>query len=442
MIKPFFDFDTNADSVLLYESSCKIVHNNKDYIGTVKVIYDFLPKDIVKLDVRFDDFVLGKYLEKQNEIEFFINDEKLDILIISQYTMISKNNSLFFPLNAQDVKNATSIMFHIFNFYDLKLYNKIQNYTDKNIISGGFSYHHIEFEYKDYLITIHSIKELSDSIKAIQEKGISRLTYVGKINRKDKNTITLDEYQNIAELLEHFLSFIKGSTINLSCAVGLNSNDEALWYQLNQQQKEWKNLNSCFHPNIQTADAETILQSLFSSFANLWEKEEWKETLHEAIYWFLSANDGERGIDAGLILVQTAIERLSFEYVVNSKKLLSSDEFKKLRASDKFRILFSSLKIPLNIPNELDTLTKKAKNFNWTDAPHALTEIRNSLIHPEHKKHGKFDANIYHDAWNLSLWYLEISILALCRYDKLYSNRIKNIEMEEVPYLIDSVKNI
>ncbi len=36
-------------------------------------------------------------------------------------------------------------------------------------------------------------------------------------------------------------------------------------------------------------------------------------------------------------------------------------------------------------------LCKLSKEFNWTDSPHALTEIRNSLVHPEHKQQGKYD---------------------------------------------------
>ena len=69
--------------------------------------------------------------------------------------------------------------------------------------------------------------------------------------------------------------------------------------------------------------------------------------------------------------------------------------------------------------------------------PHALTEIRNTLVHPEHKKRGQF-RKAYFEAWNLGLWYLEMSILAVCKYQGTYGNRLKSGryigQVEEVPW--------
>jgi hypothetical protein len=110
--------------------------------------------------------------------------------------------------------------------------------------------------------------------------------------------------------------------------------------------------------------------------------------------------------------------------------------FKDLLASDKFRIIFSSLGIPLEIPKETPEIDKLAKNFNWLDAPHALTEIRNSLVHPEHKKRGQIDS-AYYEAWNLGLWYLEMGLLAVCGYSGTYGNRLKQRyvgQVENVPW--------
>ena len=169
-----------------------------------------------------------------------------------------------------------------------------------------------------------------------------------------------------------------------------------------------------------------------------WANEEWRETLHEVIYWYLNANEPARGTDAGIILAQTAIERLSYEFAVKEKRLLAVDGFKDLRASDRFRLLFSSLGIPLDIPAATPKLQRLACNsqLKWLDAPHALTEIRNSLVHPEHKRRDQF-RSVYYEAWNLSLWYLEMTILAICGYSGTYSNRLKLHwvgQVEDVPW--------
>jgi hypothetical protein len=167
-----------------------------------------------------------------------------------------------------------------------------------------------------------------------------------------------------------------------------------------------------------------------------WDNEDWRAALSEVIYWYLNSHHSSRGIDAGIILTQAAIERFSYEYSVKDRKLIEANGFKDLRASDKFRLLFSSLNIPIDIPNSLSEIPKLARHRNWLDSPHALTEIRNAIIHPDHKRHGQ-DSNTYFEGWNLGLWYLELALLRICGYNTSYSNRLVRKwvgEVEDVPW--------
>ena len=94
------------------------------------------------------------------------------------------------------------------------------------------------------------------------------------------------------------------------------------------------------------------------------------------------------------------------------------------------------MKIPLKIPPETPKLQHLSTLEGWEDAPHAITEIRNSLIHPKDKSMGDMKAAL-DEAWNLSLWYLEMSILAICGYYGTYSNRLKQPwigQTEDVPW--------
>jgi len=277
------------------------------------------------------------------------------------------------------------------------------------------------------------LRETNQNIKYARENGYSKITHMGSIE-KIKGLISKDDYLEIALALRYFLSFAKGSWINPVCSVGFATTNEPLWYEYSSPNTDWKALASWF--DEQNASS---LKELFPLFMNKWDSERWRDTLKEVIYWFLNANDGARGVDAGLILVQTALERLSYEYVVYEKKLLSIKGFKDIWASDKFRLLFSSLNLRLDIPSSLTILNKKSKEMNWLDAPHVLTEIRNSLVHPEHKKHGKFDEMIFFEAYKLSLWYLEMSILAICEYRGVYSNRLASGKyagmVEDVPWI-------
>jgi hypothetical protein len=99
-------------------------------------------------------------------------------------------------------------------------------------------------------------------------------------------------------------------------------------------------------------------------------------------------------------------------------------------------LLFSSLNIPIDIPASLPKMQSFAKQFNWIDAPQAITEIRNSLVHPEHKRRDKF-GEVFYPAWDLGQWYLELALLRICDYSGTYGNRLVERwvgEIEPVPW--------
>ena len=74
----------------------------------------------------------------------------------------------------------------------------------------------------------------------------------------------------------------------------------------------------------------------------------------------------------------------------------------------------------------------------FVDAPYFLTEIRNSMVHPDNR-HRHLFKGFYPDAWRLGMWYLELTILRLCGYEGTYANRLKHErwigQVEDVPSL-------
>lgn len=63
-----------------------------------------------------------------------------------------------------------------------------------------------------------------------------------------------------------------------------------------------------------------------------------------------------------------------------------------------------------------------------------MTDIRNELVHPASKKQV---SDCFIDAWKLSLWYLELSVLALCGYNDTYTSRLTAkyvTQSERVPW--------
>lgn len=137
------------------------------------------------------------------------------------------------------------------------------------------------------------------------------------------------------------------------------------------------------------------------------------------------------------MLIQSALERLSWEYHVNIKESLSPKDFERHPASACIKLFLSQAGIPLEVPPELKSMASIAKEKN-IDGPSTFTNIRNRIVHPGKKKGGidPQKAPLF-ECWNLGLWYLELLLLHIFEYQGKYANRLKlgrwAGEVEELP---------
>jgi hypothetical protein len=125
-------------------------------------------------------------------------------------------------------------------------------------------------------------------------------------------------------------------------------------------------------------------------------------------------------VDSGLILGQTALELLTWNYLVIDKKTLSRNQFKKNSAADNLRILLTSCGIPTEIPTTSTELTAFA-NPN-EDGPALIARVRNNLVHPE-KSHGIKLVPYFH-VLNMQQRYIELILLRIFNYNGNYFNRL------------------
>ena len=93
-----------------------------------------------------------------------------------------------------------------------------------------------------------------------------------------------------------------------------------------------------------------------------------------------------------------------------------------LSATDKLRMLASTLDIPVDLPETMTAMNGKPGR-KWADIPDAITCIRNALVHPSEKK-SPFTSAHYCEAWQLSMWLLDLVLLRLCRHTGDYANRL------------------
>ncbi|MDX9944701.1 MAG: hypothetical protein RBS35_07905 [Azonexus sp.] len=424
-LKPVYEFSSNQDSVSLHQGTMEVGLDNGRLFGTAELLLRFLPSPRL---------VFHTTVQSTPELEFPFPFDVPDNLSVSfngqkiegfrgRWKANADTLELDWIPRSQPValcdmqpKNSVGAIFHLFNFPDFRG----GQYQEMAPLRCAL----LVLESEDWKISLQELPQgaTREAWERIKSGDGSFLTHVVKVERQDGEPFSGEDAQEQCFLLGNFLSFVNGGRCWPVCGVGLDASGEATWKSF-ASPRSVRPPYSWFN-SFKASQAEL----LFPLFAKRWQQsEEWKDCLRSAIYWYLQANTsgGSPGIDAAIILAQAALERLAHHYLVVHRKMISGRGFDDLRASDRLRMLFSVCGIPNDITDITPDIYRTNETFNqnvkWLDAPHALTDIRNSLVHPVSKKKVN---DCYVDAWKLSLWYLELSILALCGYDGTYVSRL------------------
>jgi len=437
-LQPVYDFSSAPEPASLLRGTVEVGWGDR-LTGTADLLLRFLPSPrvIFHASVQGNE-ELGPFyfFDSPDDSSFLFNDqriegfsgrprENLDTLELDWHPQSE-------PVALYDMQSRASVtaILHLFNFPNFR-----GGQHQATAAPAGCAL--LVLESEEWRISLQSLPDNAthQAWERIKDEGGCFLTHLMKMERKDGEPFSGEDASEQCYLLENFLSFIKGGRCWPVCGVGLDAAGEKTWetfasLRVSDPPYSW------FNPFIANQ-----AELLFPLFAKRWQQsEEWKDCLCSSIYWYTQANTsgGSPGIDAAIILVQSALERLAYHYLVVDRKMISGKGFDDLRASDRLRMFFSVCGIPNEITDTTpdihqanDTFRKESK---WVDAPHAITDIRNSLVHPVSKKKVH---DCYVDAWKLSLWYLELSVLALCGYDDTYTSRLTAryvTESEEVPW--------
>ncbi len=326
-------------------------------------------------------------------------------------------------LGGLQARTTISVILHAFNFPNFRASRAVQ--FDR--CSFGAL---MVLESEHWRICIQGLPHdgTNKAWEKIKREGGCQLTHVAKLERKDGKCFTGDEFEAQYEMLDNFFSFIRGRNYTLVCCIGLDEKGNTTWRSYHPPASDGE-VCTWFDP-----ECGHQAEVLFPLFAKRWQQsQEWKDSLKSAVYLYTQVNtDGSRpSIDSAIILAQAALERLAHHYLVIDKK--ASPNSKEKRASKLLWNFFSSLNIPIEIGAATPEIQRAASSFKWEDAPHAITDIRNELVHPVNRK---VVTDCLFDAWRLSQWYLELSVLALCGYNGTYANSLTGgaAGLEKVPW--------
>lgn len=447
LIEPIYSQSSPSEPIPLGQHAIQLNCKGRTYHDVASIVMRFVPDERIEIVCPWEDKppMLGPDLFSNNgdSIKLTLRDKDVGFDVFCASFGGNDGGTVFLPKKSGVTVTPPSnsillVTLHLFNFPDFfgpeDYILATKDKVDQTLRRCG----RVVLRAGGWTVSIAATgrtKALTDALKA---QGGYVLTHMGQITREDQSTFSSEQLAEFLNCLHRFLSFALGRWAGVALPVGFDTDGNRVF-------EEWGlriTADGPWHGGKSWFDSHhsELLPQVFPGFVTLWMNKLWQKPLSDVLYWYLGACDRRVGIgvDAGLILAQTALELLAWTYCVRDQKMKSEKAFRRrLSAADKIRLLASSLDIPLEIPPNLSALHERREK-KWVDAMEAITEIRNSLIHPT--AHEQLVPPPYFEVWKLSLWYIDLVLLRLCGHSGKYANRLYQGwtgQVESVPWAQD-----
>lgn len=435
LIEPVYSQAGPNQAIELGTTVVEFIHKDKTYRKTAKITMEFLPSIRLLLAIPTEDvpednlwwFQIGNGLVDERYFELALIDKGVSLDVLCVGFGIDENALVLTPKRSPVTITPSSDSLHavVFHLVNLPDFRGPQDYIltlGKPPLQGGKVCGRIILKADGWIVTIAATSETSDLVKALGTQGGYVITHMGRIEREDGSAFTTEQAESLLCCVHKFFSFALGRWGAVALPVGFDSDGNRVFEQWDlplTATGPWNGSYSWF-----AYHRAEILSDVFPGFFALWHDSQWKEHLNAALYWYLAANDRSTGIgvDAGIILAQTALERLAWAYCVKDRKMVSEKAFESraLSADDKLRMLAASLDIPTELPKAMTALNARRGRKN-DDIPDAITFVRNAVVHPSN---GSSPEGSDYEAWELSMWLLDLTLLRLCGHNGRYGNRL------------------
>lgn len=288
----------------------------------------------------------------------------------------------------------------------------------------SFSKSRLKLENDDYIISIDKCFDFKEKQESLDEKGGYIILYYGELTNK-KKSVKLEDTKDVFHCLNTFLTFINGRRTSAMFLQGIYCN-EIMWCDYTGYFVDpYKGVQSW-----QQRDSISGLNELWKNFSALWKDADDKIFLTSAVHWYVEANSNSGFVEGSIIMAQTALELLYNWWIIEHKKLIIGKDSENISASNKIRLLLSQLNIPYSVPEAFKQLgqfiTDRTDKKEVVDAPDAVVQIRNAIVHSQEEKRKKLSAihdKAKYEALQLCIWYIEMSLLCILHFDDNYFNR-------------------
>jgi hypothetical protein len=447
LIEPIYSQSSRSEPVGLGQMAVQFDYKGTTYQDVANIVMRFVPNERIEVVCPFKDkhpmLGLELFADDAGDIKVTLSDRGISFDVFCASVGGDHDGTVFLPKTSGVMvrppsNSISTVTFHLFNFPD---FIGPEDYILKTNHPPGQTWQRrcgaVVLQADGWKVTIAATDRTDSLTKALNAQGGYALTHMGRISREDGSKFSSDQIDELLHCLHYFLSFALGRWAGVALPIGFDAEGKHVF-------EEWGlriTADGPWHVGSSWFDSHhgELLSQLFPGFVTLWMSKLWQKPLSDALYWYLGACDRGVGIgvDAGLILAQTALELLAWTYCVLDRKMISAAAFqpRRLSAADKLRLLASSLNIPLEIPPDLSALHGR-RGKKWVDGMDAITEIRNSLVHPAAQQ--QLLDSAYFEAWKLSLWYIDLVLLRLCGHSGKYANRLYQRwtgQVESVPWV-------
>lgn len=260
--------------------------------------------------------------------------------------------------------------------------------------------------------------------KAGHWSGVA-ITHTARLARADGASFDASHGRLILDGLRTLLTFARGERTSPGLVFGVNESGEH-WSRWDLDEVDPLHGTDFPSDTWLGEDHAGALRRIVPGWMRLWSDEGWRQRLDLAVA--LRVDAASRRSDVGIVVAQQALEQLAWAVLVEEEAVLSRDGFGKLPASDRIRLALASAGVALTLP---EYLHRRRESREYEDGPHAVTSIRNGLVHPSAAGRIPSAVREHIDDWlQLALLYVDLLVLDLVGYELDESGGMSNSTAE------------
>jgi hypothetical protein len=420
-----------SQHIFLYQGFLELIDGDKiiEGRGNVRLTWHPSPRISIKFlyncenrDVDLDcENLCLKLTEK-------LPQSRLNIKFNGQYSQGNRaelHGYLIDPFINGKTSELASVVFHIPNFYgsggctNQSFFDVHDNEIE---LEGWLDFEEqLIFDFHGWHIVLGALDSCYNLNDLLWHQGGYGLTHICKIEKLDESTFNLEEAYKLIEAFCYYLSLVRGLWLPPILVSGFDVNGDQLceeWRTPIIRGDSWERSDLFFG----SRDSLEIV-SCFPEFLAKWQNPDWQGVIKLAIQWYIESLKEATSYQTSLVLIQSALEQLSWVYL-NNNDCLTGDNFKKIAAADQIRLFIKFLNIKILPFSENSELLKLSKELGWINTIHAAVEIRNLVIHPPLKNSNrkeKVTEKAMEEAVKLSRQHLRNALLELFKEQAIES---------------------